>query len=418
LIPVAAVLALAACGDSKPTNAQGAPGGPPGPAAPKKLGKKMPEFTPSGMKDDFKKWQELDGAVRNSKKEDEQTAATKALEDFLKEFPGRWEGKEVPAPEAFMYAHLLQKCKMYPQAINQVKRWIDVAPDDSVNYPNAYLALITCLALTGDYSGAESTLKEASETILKGRDLDRRGAEEAIANAMLMAGQLEPAANHFETLATTGFGDVDDAVLGVDCWLRLGRVDEALRFATRSSDFIKEGRAADRAKQLLKQVSIVGKPAAGFGGAKWWQGTGGPVTAENLKGKVTVVFTWNMKSNLNKWFFERLNLLIKDYADKPFQVVGISRLANFDPINMCTKKDMTEEDELKFYEMWCQQYGITYPLAVGAKDDDALVDAWAGYVVPYFVVVGKDGVVSYMRTGKSPEHYAALREMVDKALKK
>src|SRR5258706_7609499 len=123
-----------------------------------------------------------------------------------------------------------------------------------------------------------------------------------------------------------------------------------------------------------------------------------------------------MKSTLNKCFSERLTLLTKNYADKPLQVVGISRLAKFDPINMCTKPDMTEEDELKFYEMWCAQYSINYPLAVGAKDDDGLIDAWAGYVVPYFVLVGKDGNVTYMRTGKGTEHFAALREMLDKAM--
>jgi AhpC/TSA family protein len=416
LLPVAA-LALAACGDSSSSpKAPGAAGGPPGALAPRKLGKKMPEFTPSGIAEDFKKWQELDSAVRHSTKEDEQDAAKKALDDFLKEFPARWEGKDVPPPEAYKYAVLLQKCRLYPQAINQVRRWIEVAPDDNVNYVNAHLCMIQCLASSGDFAGAENELNAIRETILKGRDMDRRGAEESIANSMLLGGQLEGAANHFDTIATGGMGDAENAILGVDCYLRLGKVADANRLATRMVEIVQGGHSADRVKWLQQQVALVGKPAPGFEGAKWWKGTGGPVTAENLKGKVTVVFVWNMKSSWNKWFFERLNAMVKDYAGKPFQVVGISRLARFDPRKMATKADMTDEEELELYDLWAQQYGNDYPLAVGGKDDEALVNAWAAYVVPSYIVIGKDGIISYVRTGKNPEHFIALREMVDKAL--
>jgi tetratricopeptide (TPR) repeat protein len=378
----------------------------------------MPEFQPSGVKEDFRKWQGLDGAVRGAKTEAEQAAASAALAAFLGEFPARWEGKEIPAPEAFMYAHLLQKCRLYPQAVVEVRRWIEVAPEDSVNYANAHLALIACLALSGDFPGAEAVLKEAWEGALKGREMDCRGAEEAIANAAMAAGNLELAANHYETLAVAGPGDVEDAILGVDCRLRLGKADEAVRLADRAAAAIKEGRAAERAKVLQQQVALVGKPSPGFSAARWWKGVGGPVTAESMKGKVTVVFSWNMKAAWAKWFFERLNRMVKDYAGRPVLFVGVSRLARFDPVNMCTDAELTDEKELVFYDMWTQQYEVACPLAVGAFQDTALVDAWAAHIVPAYVVVGKDGVVSYVRSGKNEEHFAALRGMVDRALER
>ena len=90
-LALAAGLALAACGgsDAKP----GAPGGN-GPAAQAGpvLGKKLPKYTPSGMKDDYNRYKDLEKSVKDSKKLDEQAAAKKAMEDFLKDFPARWEG--------------------------------------------------------------------------------------------------------------------------------------------------------------------------------------------------------------------------------------------------------------------------------------------------------------------------------------
>ena len=70
-LALAAGIALAACGGSEP--APGAPGGQ-GPAAQggPVLGKKLPKYTPSGMKDDYGRYKELERAVKDSKKLDEQ----------------------------------------------------------------------------------------------------------------------------------------------------------------------------------------------------------------------------------------------------------------------------------------------------------------------------------------------------------
>jgi hypothetical protein len=100
------------------------------------------------------------------------------------------------------------------------------------------------------------------------------------------------------------------------------------------------------------------------------------------------------------------------------QLVGVSRLARFDAINMGTKKEMTDEEELKFYEMWTQQYGITYPLAVDGYESEALIGAWEATVVPFFVVVGKDGNVFGVASGKDEERIAAVRDLVEQALAK
>ena len=420
-LALAAAPALAGCGGSEapanPGGGGGAAGGGPAPLGPKTLGKKMPEFTPSGMKEEYRKYQDIKSAIRNSKAKEEQAEAKKNLADFLAEFPGKWSAIEVPAPEAFMYAVVLQECKLYPQAIDQVRRWIEVAPDDSVNFVHAHNCLITCLAQSGTFDEAADVLAKNLETTYKNRDGDRKVMEETIAMAMMKAGQLERAADHFEKNATIGFGDQESAIYAVDCWLRLGRIDEAVRIANRAGDVIKEGRAGERMKALKQQVELVGRPAPGFEAAKWWKGSGGPVTPDMIKGRVTVVFVWNMKSAWNEFFFMRLNKLVKELAERDVQFVGISRLFRFDATVMGTRKDMTDEEELERYDMWVAQYGVIYPLAVGGYEDESLVNAWAAHVVPSYIVVGKDGKVSYVRTGKEEEHFAILKEMIEKALK-
>jgi hypothetical protein len=318
-----------------------------------------------------------------------------------------------------MYATLLQKCKLHPMAVAQVRRWIDVAPEDSVNYANAHLCLITSLALSGEFSAAKAELDKVKETAFKGRDNDRRAAEESIAQALVKASQVEQAAAFYEELATAGVGDVNNAVLCVECYLRVGKPGDALRVATRVVELTgKEGRQAERAAQLLKQVSLVGKPAPSFAAVKWWKGSGGPVTEESFKGKVTLVYCWNMKSNLISWFEQRLVKVVTELNSPNLNIIGLSRLARFDPTKMATKSEMTDEEELNFYELWAQQHGITYPLAVGGYNEDALIDAWAAYSVPYYVLVGKDGNVFYIGFGKDEERFNILKGILEKALAK
>ncbi len=411
------VPALAACGDSAPAKpAPGAPGALGG--GPAKLGRKMPEFTPSGIADDFKKYQELDSAFRHSRTEDEKTKAEKELEAWKAEFPARWEGKDVPGPECLKFAAMLQACKKYSEAATQVRKYLAVAPDDSPNFVNATTLLIVALAQSGDYDGADRELKASRETVYKTQEGARKGVEETIAKCMYDNGRLDQAVVHFEHQATSDWGDIEAAILGVDCYLRLGKTSDAVDLARRAGDFIKEGKKSDRVKQLQQQVALVGRPAPDFSAAKWWKGTGGPVSTQQLKGAVTVVFAWNMQKQWNKWFFERINALAKDYAEKGVQVIGISRLAKFDAFRMCTDANMTDEKELEFYDAWAREYQVNFPLAVGANGDEALIDAWACHVVPTYIVVGKDGSVTYVRTGKDELYFASLREMIDKALQK
>ncbi len=411
-------LALASCGDDSKSKGSGAGKGA-GTTSPVVLGRSMPEFMPSGIKEDYTRVRDLKDAVkRQATKEDERAAAKKALADLVAELPGKWEGRDVPAPEGLYYAYILKEAGKDALAVVQARRYMDVAPTDTNNYVAATTILVGCLAASGDYDGASAEVAKALDGAYKGRETERMNAETTIAMSMMKAGQLEKAADHFETLVTLSTGDPESAILGVDCALRMSRVDAAMRIAQKGADFFKEGRHTPRMKQLLDQVHLVGKPAADFSDARAWRGTGGPVTREMMAGKVTVVFSYNMQTQWLRFLIQRVNTMYEEIAPKGVLLVGISRLAHFDPMKMGVIKEMTEEQELEFYERWAQQESIRFTLAIGGYDPDtSLLDAWAAQpFIPTFVVVGKDGKVSYVRTGKEDDHIAILKEMVEKAL--
>jgi tetratricopeptide (TPR) repeat protein len=420
ILAALASIALAGCGDSGSTPAPGAPGAPGalGGGGGAVLGKKMPEFTPSGIKDDFKKLKELKDAVKHARVKEEKEAAGKALEDFKAEVSAKWTGREVPAPEAHYLANILKELEKHAEAVTQARRWLEVAPDDNVNYTGTTTLLIGCLAESGDYEGAMRELKATADTVYKNKDQQRAELVGTIALTMLKHGKLEMALETFENRMTANMGDIESAILAVETAQRLGKPQEAVRLAQKAADFFTEGRHALRAQQLLESAKLIGQPAPGFAGAKWWEGSRAPFTPEMFKGKVTVIFAWNMQSAWNTYYFERLHAMLKDTAEKGVQLVGISRLARFDPLKMGTKKELTDEEELKFYEMWTNQYGVTYPLAVDGYESEALMKAWGAHTVPYFCIVGKDGNVAAIGFGKDEERFVALRHLVDLALAK
>lgn len=421
-LALATPLLLAACGGDSPSPSGPGGGGGGDGGKPVALGHQMPEYTPSGIKEDFKQWKEAKAAWSGARLEDEKTKLRQALDQLTTDLIAKWENREppVPAPEALYLATFLKEAHKHPEAVAQYRKYLSVADPTSGNFLNSTTALIGCLAETGDFDGAMAELKKSADTTYKDKDMDRMQAETSVALCMMNTGQVERAAAVFENLMTLGVGDPESALYAVDCYQRMGRNDEALRVAQKAADFYKEGRQADRMKVLLASASMLGRPSPDFSGARGWSGVGGPVTREMMQGKVVVVYSWNMQAQWMKWFYQRIGALNEEYAPKGVLFVGISRFAHFDANKMVTKADMTEEEELTFYDAWTREYKVTWPLAVGPFGDEGapFMDAWAGSIIPAITVVGKDGKVFYVRTGKNPEHMAALKEMIEKAVNK
>ena len=412
-----ALSSLGGCGGSDPAPEGGAAPAVETPKGPPK--KEMPKYDKSGILEEIKKWQDLRGAVKYAKTKEEKAAAEQAVADFQKAAVEKWGAKGVPAPEGY-YLGILHDAAGDPvKAVLETRRYLDVAPEDHVNAPHALTLIIKCQSAQEDFDGAEATLAKGLAGTFQFKQAERAGAEATLAAALVKAGRFESAARHYEAVAALGTGDPESVIFAADCLQRIGRAPDGAALARKSVDLFKDqAKNADRMKLLARSCELVGQPAPGFEGARHWKGVGGPVVPEGLQGQVTVVFAWKMESRWIKQFFQRINQLHSDFADRGVQVIGISRLWKYDPSQGGTVADMTDERELEFYDMWAREYSVNYPLAVGAYGDESLMDAWAARVVPSEIVVGKDGKVAYTRVGKEEEHFAALRQMIEKELAK
>ena len=421
LVGAAAAAAAAAAAEDGPPPGPVPPAPPPvspTPPEPATATRTMPEYTPSGIKDDFKRLREHKQAVKDAKEkpEQEQKAAKDALETLRSAVVLKWGDREVPAPEAHYWANILHEAGKPAEAVVQCRRWLEVAPEDNVNFVGTTTLLITSLAASGDYEGARAALEAAADTTYRDKAQARADVLTTIAMLMLRKGELETALETLEACMTIHEGDVECAILAVETAQRLGRPAEAVRIAHKAVEFFREGPTAVRARALLEAAILVGRPAPGFAGAKWWKGAGGPVKDADLSGRVTVVISWNMKSAWNRPFFERLNAFLAATRDRGVGLVGISRLARFDPTVMETQEDLTDEQELVFYDMWKQQYGVTWPLAVYPYRDQRMLADWAAHVVPLWIVIGKDGKIAAVSAGKDDERIAVMREFVEREL--
>ncbi len=418
-----ATLPLTACGggDSGTAPASGggaAAGGEAKPDAPEVPA--MPKYEPSGIKEDYGRIKEAKQGVSTARKKDEKAAAEAALEKLTKETADKWAAKAPPAQECHYLAFIMEEAGRFPDALAAAKKYLDIATGttSTMNIPHMTNMVIRCLAATGSLDEAEAEILKAEKTAFDGKPDVQQQATLFVATAAEKAGKLEQAARLYERSMTLGSGDPESASLATDCWQRLGKPAEAVRVAKLAAEGFPDEKTKKRMRHLVAACELVGKPAPGFDGARHWKGGGGPVTRDALKGGVTVVFAWNMamKPDRTKKLFENLNALQGDYSERGISLVGISRLAKFDPAQGGTVADMTEEQELAFYDTWERSYGTQCAYAIGGLDDDALVDAWAAHLVPALIVVGKDGNVAYTRTGFEAEHFATVRQAIDKAL--
>jgi hypothetical protein len=345
-----------------------------------------------------------------------------AIARWLAEVRARTPAAEVPISEGLIYAEALRLAGLSREAEAEDRRYLAWAPKESNERVMACWVLVLSLVEGGDADGAERELDAAPAKMPKSTSWPPRAMVRAVADGLAAAGRFERAALRYASLREGHPLDVDDVARAAECWLRLGRSEEAGKLASEAVAALQKASSPktrellDRALLLSRQVALVGQPAPGFGPARWWKGAGGPVGDDALRGSLTVVAGWDMAGEARGSGLEGLDALSRDYGPKGVRVVGISRLARFNPCRKVADPDMTEEDELGFYDALARDRRISFPLAIGAYGDDSLLDSWGVTAAPLLLLVGKDGKIAYVRGGTSGPDLAALRAMIDRVL--
>ena len=112
--------------------------------------------------------------------------------------------------------------------------------------------------------------------------------------------------------------------------------------------------------------------------------TGEIVTPEDFAGKTLLINFWATWCAPCRQEMPMLMELQREYGEQGFQVLGIAL------------------DDVQSVRDFVQQYGINYPILVGAADVMATNEAYgnATGVLPYSVLVDRDGVVRWQYTGE------------------
>ncbi len=120
---------------------------------------------------------------------------------------------------------------------------------------------------------------------------------------------------------------------------------------------------------------------------------GGFVTAADFSGKTLLINFWATWCGPCRHEMPMLMDLQKEFGAQGLQVVGIAL------------------DDVQNVRSFVQRYGISYPILVGAADAMATSDAYGNVegVLPYSVLVDKDGVIRWQYTGEiRPEDVSKL----------
>jgi peroxiredoxin len=117
------------------------------------------------------------------------------------------------------------------------------------------------------------------------------------------------------------------------------------------------------------------------------------VTPADFSGKTLLINFWATWCAPCRHEMPMLMDLQREYGGQGFQVVGIAL------------------DEVQNVRSFVQKYGISYPVLVGAADAMATSAAYGNVegVLPYSVLVDKDGVIRWQYTGEiRPEDVSKL----------
>jgi tetratricopeptide (TPR) repeat protein len=195
-----------------------------------------------------------------------------------------------------------------------------------------------------------------------------------------------------------------------DVLLQLGRVGEAKASARASSD------GSGRYTTLLKAIDNIGKPWPNLPFHYW---TGKDFSNAEVREKPVIWAFWNTKTgNVKRKIHNACNHWSELYGGKVL-VAGPTLYYGFDPVNMRTEEDMTEDEEWRFIESCKDQYELKYPLCT--LREPTLHD-FCGVAVdrptlPVFAVGDGKGIFRYVRVGGGAWDIEAVEAVVNRTLK-
>ena len=175
----------------------------------------------------------------------------------------------------------------------------------------------------------------------------------------------------------------------------------------------------EKLARILKHDALIGAKAAPLKVDHWVSGT--PLTDDGLKGKVVLLDFFAVWCRPNIETFPELAKWREKYGDKDFAVVSLTRYYNYQwddriqgPREATKNKEVPQETEREMLQKFAESHGLKHSL--GAQADGELHDYYGVTAVPQIVIIDREGLIRFIRTGGHAENFPEIAEVLDKLL--
>jgi len=174
-------------------------------------------------------------------------------------------------------------------------------------------------------------------------------------------------------------GKVFDAMARVD----KGEYDQAAKILTQLTKTSTEPQITRFAENMLAQLEVLGKPAPDWDVT--WVGEQSP-SPQTLKGKVVALAFVEPEGGQSAEIAQKLQALKQEHGGEGLETVAI-----------VSSLDGAQAADAANVRTWIEENSLTCPVAIDGQGRSTL-ERYKGQRTPWFVLIGRDGVVHYLGT--------------------
>ncbi|MFV0389466.1 MAG: redoxin family protein [Pyrinomonadaceae bacterium] len=157
-------------------------------------------------------------------------------------------------------------------------------------------------------------------------------------------------------------------------------------------------------RQREKHLSLLGEPAIELVSIEKWM-PGAPKTLASLRGKVILLDFWATWCGPCIEAFPNLREWNKEYKAEGLEIIGLTRL-----YGEAEGETVGKNDELTYLQKYKKEEDLPYDFAVALGQENQI--NYGATAIPTAVLVDRNGIIRYIRTGSSEKRLEEIHRMI------